>query len=316
MTDQKSQDSSSTRRILGISRRGWRTLSIWTLSGTFGCIGFSVLFSYLVFRNLDHDALTRGIAVAIALPILLAGPLFFYLTLKMRELARMNHLLREMATKDVLTGLLNRRALISRVTEEAARLNNRDTTTSLFLVIDADRFKAINDTFGHAAGDEALKLIGDALKSSVRGYDILGRIGGEEFAVLLPRVTPADSLYVADRLRRAVASLEFRPNRDRHDLSVSIGGVVFHGAIPFSELFRAADANLYDAKDAGRNRSVITVYGEQAKAPVAQEAAIAQKSLNDQAAIGHATAMPLQIAIQSPLAAEMPVAFPMARLPR
>jgi diguanylate cyclase len=204
----------------------------------------------------------RSITVAVLLPIMLAGPLFFYLTLKMRELARLNHMFREMATKDVVTGLLNRRALIAQISEMSRKIAADPSGSHLFLVVDADHFKQINDTFGHHHGDEALRLIGTALKASVRKHDVVGRLGGEEFGVLLVNVGPGDALYVADRLRRAVASSEFRPARDRHDITVSIGGVVFKEALPFSELFKAADANMYRAKDEGRNRSIISHYSE------------------------------------------------------
>jgi diguanylate cyclase len=248
----------SGKRLFGISGKGWRTLAIWTISGTLGCIVFAVAFNYFAFRDLDSAAMSRGIVVAIVLPVLLAGPLFFYLTLKMRELARLNYQLNELATKDFGTGLLNRRALIMRVNDETAKMAFNPSITHLFLVIDADRFKSINDKFGHAHGDEALKLISNALEKAVRSYDIVGRIGGEEFAVFLPNVATKDALYVADRLRRAVASSEFRPNGIRYDLSVSVGGVIYQNATAFTDLFQAADSNLYAAKEQGRNCSIIT----------------------------------------------------------
>lgn len=248
----------NAHRPFNISSKGWRTLVTWTFCGTLGCILFAVGFNYFAFRDLDAIARERGIFVAVVLPTLLAGPLFFYLTLKMRELARLNHQLNELATKDFGTGLLNRRALIMRVNEETAKMAFNPAITHLFLVVDADRFKSINDKFGHVHGDHALKVISAALEKSVRSYDIVGRIGGEEFAVFLPNVSTKDALYIADRLRRAVASSEFLPNGLRYDLSVSVGGVIYHESTPFTELFKAADANLYAAKEQGRNCSVIT----------------------------------------------------------
>ena len=103
-----------TKGLLGISPKGWKTLLSWTLSGTAGCVIFSVIFNYFAFRDLETVAVARALATATILPILLAGPLFFYLILKLRELARVNHQLNELATKDFGTGLLNRRALIMR----------------------------------------------------------------------------------------------------------------------------------------------------------------------------------------------------------
>lgn len=223
---------------------------------------FSLIFNYFAFRDTGSNTLMRALATAVILPILLAGPLFFYLTLKLRELARLNHQLNELATKDFGTGLLNRRALIKRVNDETAKMSFNPSVSHLFLAIDADRFKSINDRFGHANGDDALKLISAALEKSVRSYDIVGRIGGEEFAVFLPNVTTKDALYIADRLRRAVASAEFMPNGCRYDLSVSVGGVIYQKATPFNELFQAADANLYAAKNQGRNCSIVTLLGD------------------------------------------------------
>ena len=150
----------------GISSRGGRSLLKWTLGGTFGCLMISVLFNYFMFRDLDTVAQMRGLAVAIILPIVLAGPLFFYLTLKMREMARMNHHLHELATKDFGTGLLNRRALIVRIDNECKKMAFKSSLAHLFLVVDADRFKLINDKFGHTQGDEALKLIASALENA------------------------------------------------------------------------------------------------------------------------------------------------------
>jgi diguanylate cyclase len=247
-----------TKRVLGVSSKGWRTLVTWTVAGTLGCILFAVTFNYFAFSDLNHSAMSRGIIVAVVLPILLAGPLFFFLTLKLRELSRLNYQLNELATKDFGTGLLNRRALIMRVNDETAKMAFHPEVSHLFLVVDADGFKAVNDKFGHAHGDEALRIISGALEKAVRSYDIVGRIGGEEFAVFLPNVAKKDALYVADRLRRAVASSEFRPNGVRYDLSVSVGGLIYQDAMAFTELFQAADANLYAAKEQGRNCSIIT----------------------------------------------------------
>jgi diguanylate cyclase len=251
-------------RLFGMSMRGWRMVAGWTLAGTAGCIAFSVAFNALVFFDLEMKIFLRAIAVAVVLPVLLAGPLFFYLTMKMRELARANHQLNELATRDPGTGLLNRRALISRVNEESAKMAFNPRITHLFVVVDADRFKLINDRFGHSSGDEALALIAGALQKSVRHYDVVGRIGGEEFALSLPNVSIDDAIYISERLRRSVTSLQFRPRGQRHDLSVSIGGVIYNEPTAFSDLFKAADGNLYAAKAEGRNCCIITHYGDHA----------------------------------------------------
>ena len=272
-----------SHRIFGTSVRGWRNILLWTVAGTLGCIAFSVLFNTIVFSDQSDEARLLGVKVAVILPTLLAGPLFFYLTLKMRELARVNHRLNTLAREDGLTGLLNRSALIDAVRQHALqRLEAGTAQSDLFVVVDADHFKVINDNHGHAEGDAALRLIAGALRDSVRENDIVGRVGGEEFAILLKKVDHANAEYITDRLRRAVASIPFRPGGERHDLSVSIGGILTSDTLSFADLFKAADANLYEAKARGRNCSVITQYGLHFAPMVrAADASTASRRAND-----------------------------------
>jgi diguanylate cyclase len=122
------------------------------------------------------------------------------------------------------------------------------------LVVDADYFKGINDRYGHSNGDVALKLIAERLKEEVRANDLVGRIGGEEFGVFLPRVDAASALEIAERIRRAVAHSAFAPSGVPAPISVSIGAAVFHGPISYERLFATADSLLYEAKYLGRNR--------------------------------------------------------------
>src|SRR5690606_16976246 len=113
------------------------------------------------------------------------------------------------------------------------------------LVVDADHFKSINDRFGHASGDAALKLIAAAIRASVRASDIVGRLGGEEFGVFLPGAGHAEAHRIAEAVRQAVQMIEFDAGDERCTLSVSVGGAVSGQAIGFGELFRSADQRLY-----------------------------------------------------------------------
>jgi diguanylate cyclase (GGDEF)-like protein len=122
------------------------------------------------------------------------------------------------------------------------------------LIIDADNFKTVNDRYGHDRGDEALVKIASTIKSTLRSPDIVGRLGGEEFGVFLPGVGPDQAKLVAERIRQSVSSADFAPSGKPHQLSVSVGGAVFDGQLPFAELFRLADQQLYVAKRDGRNR--------------------------------------------------------------
>ena len=238
-----------------ISVRSWIKLARWTVLGTLGCMVVSLAFNYVAFADFPYDARRQGLVSAAIIPIILAGPLFFYLTRKLRELKIVNHKLNVLASTDSLTACLNRGAFSSQVDERLLRAGGRKPDgAGALLVIDADHFKAINDRFGHGQGDEALRIIARAIRTSVRSGDLVGRLGGEEFGVFLPGANEANAADVAERIRRAIADAVFLPNGARHPLSVSVGGAVYDARIDFSDLFRIADQRLYEAKEAGRNR--------------------------------------------------------------
>jgi diguanylate cyclase (GGDEF)-like protein len=167
------------------------------------------------------------------------------------DAARQRQLLRTQADTDELTGLLNRRAFNHRldVLIHRARL----TSTPLSLVeLDIDGFKLINDRYGHSAGDAALVAVAGALMHSVREGEFVARIGGEEFAIILPDTDAATSLTIADRCRRSVTAEGY----SGPPLTMSAGVASYpRHAIAAEGLLRAADAALYAAKSAGRNRT-------------------------------------------------------------
>ena len=232
-----------------ISSRGWARLTAWTILGTCGCLSVSVLYNWLAFRSLGGEALRQGLLSATILPTILAGPLFFYLSYKLRELAVVNHRLSDLAAIDGLTGCLNRRAFTARVEDGLASGH-----AGALLVADVDHFKTINDRFGHDRGDEALRLIATAIRSSVRSGDAVGRLGGEEFGIYLPHANDATAACVAERIRAAVEAAIFAPTTKRHLVTVSVGYAVGDGTGDFRSLFRCADESLYAAKKSGRNR--------------------------------------------------------------
>jgi len=241
------------KRFFGISARGWGSLSQWTGLGTLGCIAIAVAFNYVSFSLYAPESMGLSMVSAVAIPVILAGPLFFYLTLKLRELAVANHRLRDFASLDGLTGCLNRGAFTKFV---EGHLNKG--AGGALLVVDADHFKSINDQFGHHRGDEALQLISTAIRASLRKGDQTGRLGGEEFGIFLPGADLREAGRVAERIRKMVNSLDFTPNGERHDLSVSVGGAAYDHPMSFGDLFRIADERLYAAKKTGRDRVEMT----------------------------------------------------------
>jgi diguanylate cyclase (GGDEF)-like protein/PAS domain S-box-containing protein len=162
--------------------------------------------------------------------------------------------LEQMATRDPLTGLLNRREM-SRVLDEELQRARRYQRPMAVLWVDFDHFKDVNDTYGHAAGDSVLRSISRLLLGSVRSVDSIGRFGGEEFVIVLPEMDLEEAQETAERLRRKVAE-EPQPlgNGEAVPLTISVGVAVYpdHGQTA-STLCAAADKAMYLAKDRGRN---------------------------------------------------------------
>lgn len=165
------------------------------------------------------------------------------------ELRRTNAKLAALSLTDALTGIANRRALMGRLDEEIARARRTGDSLAL-LLIDVDHFKSYNDTFGHQAGDQALREIAQRVNKGARPYDFTARYGGEEFAVVLPRTNLEAALMVAERLRSAVAAAQVAHRK----LTLSIGVARLAEDFDTVELIRMADRALYEAKAAGRNR--------------------------------------------------------------
>ena len=157
------------------------------------------------------------------------------------------------ARTDPLTGMLNRRGFEERFVLEVQRAGRTGEPFALLLG-DIDHFKALNDVYGHIAGDEALAAIGAALRDGCRTIDTAARIGGEEFALLLPGTGAGEGFDAAERLREAVEGI-LGPSGD--PLTISFGVVEHprHGAL-WPELMTGADRALYEAKAGGRNRTV------------------------------------------------------------
>jgi diguanylate cyclase (GGDEF)-like protein len=170
---------------------------------------------------------------------------------------RANEEITELASKDPLTGLLNRRAFTHRVRQV---LKQPELTYMSLMMIDVDHFKWYNDTNGHPAGDEVLKSIAHVLKEGVRREDLVARYGGEEFIIALPHITLDVARKVAERLRLTVATspLPFAKNQPGGILSVSIGlALLPYHSDTLDALIALADAALYRAKRAGKNRVVV-----------------------------------------------------------
>lgn len=185
---------------------------------------------------------------------------WFQFTLLYLVIQRLVSRLRHLSSHDPLTGLLNRRAWEEALAVERLRLHRMPRFTAL-LVVDIDHFKHLNDQHGHSAGDAALVTVARALKATARGTDVVARLGGEEFGMLLPDTDVAGAGLAAERVREAVAQLRIMVGETPAPVTVSVGAAVLPPrnttGLTLDSLLRRADAALYRAKAEGRNRVVI-----------------------------------------------------------
>ncbi len=165
--------------------------------------------------------------------------------------------LKKLALFDGLTGVLSRRGFAGEAEKQLARANEHDRLLSL-LLLDIDHFKLINDRYGHAVGDHVLRELGSLLNTQLRRSDLVGRMGGEEFAILLPETGETGALQFAERLRRGIAATPFETPSGAVNFSVSVGLATRGDACDsLDALLHRADIGLYRAKNGGRNRTAI-----------------------------------------------------------
>jgi diguanylate cyclase (GGDEF)-like protein len=191
------------------------------------------------------------------------GLIWLALSIHRRDLHRM-------AQTDSMTGLLNRRAFEEILARELVRSNQIGKSLAVLLV-DIDRFKHVNDRWGHQAGDEVIRRVGDSLRKSMRPSDALSRFGGEEFMILLRDVNTEQSSEIAGRLREEIADLTELPGEVR--LTVSIGVAASHPFDVPQELLRRCDEALYRSKRGGRNLVTVDRSGAADRIRAAQASA-------------------------------------------
>ena len=171
------------------------------------------------------------------------------------ELVEAREALRDQATRDGLTGLWNRTAIFDILQNELAR-SGRSGEPLIVLMADLDGFKPVNDRFGHMAGDAVLRQVAARMRAAVRRYDAVGRYGGEEFLIVLPRCERVGGLALAERIRHAIGAECFRAGDVEIRLICSLGAACARPpVVPLADdLVREADAALYRAKHQGRDR--------------------------------------------------------------
>ena len=171
------------------------------------------------------------------------------------ELKIANQRIEELAQLDELTGLQNRRSIMKTLNDEMARAQRSNVPCSV-AIIDLDFFKRINDQFGHATGDEALRTFAISLFANIRTIDKLGRYGGEEFLLILPDTAKEQAVGTLDRLRSMISEVDWAAISGKINLTMSAGICTVRQEDSAADLLARADIALYRAKDAGRNRVI------------------------------------------------------------
>ncbi|SHH85943.1 sensor domain-containing diguanylate cyclase [Clostridium grantii] len=170
----------------------------------------------------------------------------------LKELQEKNEMLKILSETDDLTGLKNKKYILDRIEMQIAKSNRYDYVFSI-IVIDIDKFKKINDNYGHLIGDEVLETLGKKIKNSLRKVDEVGRFGGEEFIVLLPHINKEDGFKVAEKIRKNIADLQWG-----FEVRITISsGVAQYSNETKESLINRADKKLYEAKKSGRNKTEV-----------------------------------------------------------
>lgn len=212
--------------------------------------------SHLVGLNADGTESMLG-ATIVTVPTD-DGPIMVAMLRDIGERIKMQQELAHMASADPLTGQLNRRAFLESLEREWHRALRYKTELSL-LMFDLDRFKSINDTYGHDLGDQVIREFSELVRSSLRDIDLFGRWGGEEFIAALPHTDLRSARNIAERIRETFASRRFEASGFKvFSVTVSIGvSDLRDGRFPLQQMIKDADNALYEAKNAGRNQVVI-----------------------------------------------------------
>jgi len=220
----------------------------------------SVMVTAVALAVMERIGLTTvswlALSLAAAVPLIAAPPIVWVLVDSLLDSLRNEQEMRQLASFDSLTGLPSRHAFFESAASHVS-LANRNHSVFVVVLIDLDHFKSINDQYGHPAGDAVLKLFADVLNSVARRSDIIGRMGGEEFAMILPSTSTPSALEFAERLHAAIgqAMLKYGESVIHYTVSIGIACSTSGRLNNLDNLLTRADLALYQAKRGGRNQT-------------------------------------------------------------
>ena len=234
----------------------FNSVAIFTIIAAIASIAVTIIVITII--N-SHGFIIRfefAIILAALVPLVVAPPIFWFLLSLIFRMFRAEEELRNPASSDSLTGLLSRHAFFSSA-KNYVSLASREETVFSVMIINLDHHKLVNDKYGQAAGDAVLKHFADVINSVTRGSDITGRLGGEEFAMVLPSTSTREAIEFSDRLHHAINKSVLKHDDSVIKYTASIGLTSFEPStsVSIDELLARADLALYQAKREGRNQT-------------------------------------------------------------
>lgn len=219
----------------------------------------SELFFFIVSYSLAVTIVLKGILISFIIPLIVTPILSWYLVSLIIKIHHLEVKMRNLATYDSLTNVLSRKAFMTNA-EVLYQLNKREQSTLAFLYIDIDDFKKINDKYGHQAGDVVLKSFGEILDKNRRESDIVGRLGGEEFAYVLPETNIQGAMKFSNNLRNIINNqfIEFDNIKIKYTISIGVSICDCNNMVFLDELIRQADEALFIAKH--QNKDCVIEY--------------------------------------------------------
>ncbi|WAX93473.1 GGDEF domain-containing protein [Aminobacter sp. NyZ550] len=242
-------------KLSALKNRKWVQVALLTLAGTFAFVLISLGLQFPIFEQVDAGMFWREAFGTLVVSIIFVAPLLVLLGSKLTENASLKQKYAQELAHDSLTSCLTG-PLFTAAIDVIATSSATGRRPGALLVIDMDHLRRLNEQIGYAAGNQALSAIAAIIRASVRSGDLVGRIGGDEFAVYLPGATKANAEKVAERIRNAVAEASFEPVAGglTWPLTVSVGAVLFETDATADELLLTADRQMQAAKEKGRNR--------------------------------------------------------------
>lgn len=234
--------------------RSWVPVARYVLLGSAACATVAAANAAILLQGQSGGTFWSGVIGAGAIALLVAAPLLALVADERRKSAALKSEVSRLSSTDPLTSCLNSGVFANLMDAFRGSSSAGGRRLGALLVVEIDDFRAINAKFGHAWGDEVLKIVASTVKASVRFGDLVGRIGGEGFGVFLPGTSRENAEHVAERIRGSVSETILEPGGRKCPLSVSVGAVLFEDQLEFDDLFRTADDRLTEAKARGRNR--------------------------------------------------------------